>query len=301
MGLVFRVLGVYIWFKMILQLLNSSIENKMKSSTVIKMILLSVVINGCTSSKTKQMKIEENRNFSCDAKTASCSVTPNTFDEVKLDSITKINTSVKINYYYDALCGWCYGFSPVISKLKEVYGSQIDINIISGGLFTGRQVGKVNDVAPHIKAGAYKSVELMTQVKFGKTFLEDVFGQGNMILNSVPPTMALCIVTEAYPEKELEFAALLLKAVYFDGINPVDINAYVPYVEKYGIQKQSFLEKMNSKEYEQKAIEEFKTFSKSSYSGMPSITVVKDNIEIPISRGFINYQQLDKRLKQFLN
>lgn len=273
----------------------------MKSSIIVKIILLSISVFGCTSSKTKNMKVKENVSFSCDATTASCEAVPNTFNTITKKPNFNVSSKVKINYYYDALCGWCYGFSPVISKLKETYKNQIDINVVSGGLFTGRQVGKVNQVAPHIKAGAYKSVELMTQVKFGKTFLDDVFGQGNMVLNSMPPTIALCIVSEAFPEKELEFAAELLEAVYFDGINPIDIEAYVPYVEKYGMEKQEFLDKMNSKVYEQKAVEEFTKFSKSDYSGMPSITVVKEEVEIPISRGFVNYEQLQLRLAQFLD
>jgi len=26
---------------------------------------------------------------------------------------------ITLYYFYDALCGWCYGFSPVIAKLAD--------------------------------------------------------------------------------------------------------------------------------------------------------------------------------------
>lgn len=255
----------------------------------------------CNAQIQKKMKKEENINYSCDINTGDCSEKHNFEADVKLKETPVLKSKLKVRYYYDALCGWCYGFSPVIKQLKNTYKNQIDIDVISGGLFLENRAGLVNDVAPHIKAGAYKSVELMTGVKFGAPFLEDVFGAGKMELNSLPPTIALCIVREKYPEKELAFAATLLKAVYFDGINPVDFNAYLTYASEYGIDSEEFLTKMNNPLYKQMAINEFNTFRKSKYSGMPSLAVFKNDIEIPISKGYIGYDDLKVKLDQFID
>jgi putative protein-disulfide isomerase len=35
-------------------------------------------------------------------------------------------------YVYDPLCGWCYGFSPVINQLKESMQDEFTIEVISG-------------------------------------------------------------------------------------------------------------------------------------------------------------------------
>ena len=37
-------------------------------------------------------------------------------------------------YCYDAYCGWCYGFSPVIQKLEVQYRNVIDFEVLSGGM-----------------------------------------------------------------------------------------------------------------------------------------------------------------------
>lgn len=264
-------------------------------------ILFSIINSACTFPKPTKMKIKENLSFSCDVNTGFCSPDHEPLNNSILKVTSNSKPKLKIRYYYDALCGWCYGFSPVIKKLENTYKDQIDIDVISGGLFLGNRAGLVNDVAPHIKAGAYKSVELMTGVKFGASFLEDVFGAGKMELNSLPPTIALCIVREKYPEKELAFAATLLNAVYFDGIDPVDINAYVAYASEYGIDAEEFLTKMNNPFYEQMAINEFNTFRNSKYSGMPSIVVFKNDVEIPISKGYIGYDDLKVKLDQFID
>ena len=40
-------------------------------------------------------------------------------------------------YCYDAYCGWCYGFSPVIKKIAEEYKDKLDIEVLSGGMMIG--------------------------------------------------------------------------------------------------------------------------------------------------------------------
>lgn len=246
------------------------------------------------------MKIKESTNFSCDINTGTCT-SGEVLNKQQTEQTNKDKPRAKLIYYYDALCGWCYGFSPVISKLKKNYGDKLDFDVVSGGLFLNNRAGYVNDVAPHIKSGAYKSVEGLTGVKFGKPFLDDVFGAGKMTLNSLPPTMALCIVKEAFPEKELEFAETLLHAVYFDGIDPIDIEAYVVYVEKLGINKKEFLTKMGDLKYKELAEAEFKKFRNSEYSGMPSLVLEVKGQQVPLARGYTSFENLKPMLDAHFN
>jgi putative protein-disulfide isomerase len=37
-------------------------------------------------------------------------------------------------YCYDAYCGWCYGFSPVIKKIAADYKEQLAFDVLSGGM-----------------------------------------------------------------------------------------------------------------------------------------------------------------------
>ena len=206
----------------------------------------------------------------------------------------------KLIYYYDALCGWCYGFSAVMSKVEEEFAAELDFEVISGGLFLGNRAGYVNEVAPHIKAGAYKSVEARTGVKFGEVFLKDVFGAGKMILNSLYPSIALCIVKEQFPEQELKFARTLLKAVYYDGLNPVDIDGLATYAESFGFDKEAFKLKMEAIEYEVAARQEFEKFRNSPFSGMPALVLETKGQSIPLANGYTSFDDLKHRLKEQL-
>ncbi len=205
-----------------------------------------------------------------------------------------------IKYYYDPLCGWCFGFSPVISQIKDKYDDKVKIQVISGGLFLGERAGSVNQAAPHIKAGAYRSVEQRTGVKFGKVFLDDVFGPGILQLNSLPPTIALSIVKEHSGAAELKFAQLLLQAIYGDGVDISSIDNLAILAEQVGLEKRSFIQAMEDPKYHKLVEEDFHTFAKSRYAGMPSLVAQKDGKEHLITYGYSSFNTVDQKLAAFL-
>ncbi|MBZ9686939.1 hypothetical protein G9F72_011440 [Clostridium estertheticum] len=43
----------------------------------------------------------------------------------------------KIYYVMDTMCGWCYGFSDVITKIHEKHKDKYDFEIIPGGMWMG--------------------------------------------------------------------------------------------------------------------------------------------------------------------
>jgi len=206
----------------------------------------------------------------------------------------------KIVYFTDVLCGWCYGFGPVISKIYDEYQERIDFELISGGLFIGKGVGLINEVAPHIKQGAYKNVEELTGVTFGDAFLNGPLKDGSMILNSVPCAMALCIVKEFMPGKVIEFADILHKAVYFDGMHPEDIPAYGAYAQKIGFNAEDFGVKMKEPAYYSKADKDFLLYNKQNIQGFPTVVLEIAEKKIILVRGYATYEKFKHYLDEVL-
>jgi len=260
------------------------------SKKIFSIILLTTLVS-CKPISNDKWKCDNSQSF-CELKNDS---------EQKNQSMLSTDLSnEKLTYYYDALCGWCYGFSPVISKIEEAYADRLTIEVVSGGLFLDDMAGYVNVVAPHIKNGAYRSVEDRTGVKFGKEFLDDVFNEGKLILNSLYPTIALCIVKKEQPEDQIKFAKILLDAVYSDGMNSVDIDGLATLAEGIGFDKMEFISKMESQEYKNAAEKEFLLFKQSSYSGMPAVVLEKNGKEYLISSGYMHYEDFKKNLDLIL-
>lgn len=200
---------------------------------------------------------------------------------------------VKIIYVYDAICGWCFGFSPTMAKIKENYKTEIEFEVVSGGLKLGKGVGPIDVVAPYIKT-SYQQVEKTCGVKFGDAFVNGTLKQGTMILNSLPPAIALSIMKEKYPEKSLDFAGLLHKMYYVDGIEPENYEAYGIYAAKLGYDKTEFYKKMKDSTYIKKAYKDFEYAQLLGANSFPTVILDKEGKREILFQGFITFDRAKK-------
>lgn len=192
----------------------------------------------------------------------------------------------QILYFYDALCGWCYGFSPVIQQLYQKYQDQFEFHIISGGLKYGDAAGAIGVVAPYIKAGAYKTVEEQCGVKFGAAFVEGPLQEGTMIMDSLPPATALSIVKEENPSVAFEFGAILHRAIYVDGMHPRAIDGYSTYAQQIGLDPDNFVQKLNTEKYKQLALQDFGLAKRFGITGFPTLVGIQGEKAFLLAQGY---------------
>jgi putative protein-disulfide isomerase len=193
---------------------------------------------------------------------------------------------LRLIYVFDALCGWCYGFSPVMLETQRHYEGTLAVQVVSGGMVTGQRVGPIGQVAPYIKT-AYKDVERATGVSFGPQFLNHTLAEGKAMFTSLPPAVALAIVREHEPERSLEFAHALQHAIYYDGIAPADTKAYLPYLKGYVVTEQDFTRKMGESSYQQLAMKDFQLSDSLKVTGFPAVFVMKEGKLHKVAEGYV--------------
>ncbi len=206
----------------------------------------------------------------------------------------------KIYYAYDALCGWCYGFSPVIQKFAKENSDKFTFEVLSGGMVRGTRVGPIALVAPYIKE-AYKQVEQTSGVKFGETFLQNLNSEESPIFDSIPAAKAMAILKRMQPERQIEFAAALQKAIYFEGMAPQDIDGMAEIVRKFGIEKAYFLDAMQTDESAHKASEEFQLIENWGINGFPAVIVDRGDQLFMAARGYTDYEHLSQTIESILS
>lgn len=200
-------------------------------------------------------------------------------------------------YLYDALCGWCYGFSPVINALYAKYQDQIDFRVLSGGLVTGERIGPIGVVAGYIK-DAYKNVEETTGVKFGEAFLDEVLEPGNEQFTSIPPALAMALFRNQLPQRQLEFATRIQKAIYYEGMAPSEWTTYGQLATEFGLNEIEFAEKMQHPKLEELIFEEFKIPQQWGINGFPALVFQNENGAALISHGYQPLEQVENALEK---
>jgi len=202
-------------------------------------------------------------------------------------------------YCYDAYCGWCYGFSPIIKKVADEYKDVLESDVLSGGMILPEKPVHISASAAYI-AKAYKNVEELTGIKFGSDYLWHINhpDDSDWYPHSEKPAIAMCIFKEFYPERSVEFASDLQYALHYEGRDLTDNEAYVHLLDKYSINPETFFEKMASDEYRDMAYYEFSLMKQLQVTGYPCVFIQTDDLKFTmVARGYTDYETLKERVE----
>lgn len=201
-------------------------------------------------------------------------------------------------YCYDAYCGWCYGFSPVMKKIDEAYKNNLQVEVLSGGMVLPEQPVHISATAEYIR-NAYKTVEEYTGITFGQDYLWHINNpdQSDWFPSSIKPAIALCIFKELFPDQQVSFASDLQYSLHFEGRDLTDNEAYRHLLEKYNIPADDFYNKLTSEEYSDKAYYEFQLCKQLQVTGFPQVLMQLTESKFHLlAKGFTDYETLAKRI-----
>jgi len=205
-------------------------------------------------------------------------------------------------YCYDAYCGWCYGFSKVITAVAETFKNDLNVEVLSGGMILPEKPVHISVSADYILK-AIPNVEETTDIKFGDDFLWHIKNpdDSDWYPNSEKPAIALCIFKEYFPERAVEIASDLQYALHFEGRDLTDNEAYRHLLDKYSINPEIFYEKLNSEEYKDQAHYEFSLVSQLKVNGYPTVFIqTKESTFHMVARGYTSKEDLTERIKGVL-
>lgn len=205
-------------------------------------------------------------------------------------------------YCYDAYCGWCYGFSEVIKKINSEYKNKLEFEVLSGGMILPEEPIPISATAKYIE-DAYKSVEEMTNAKFGEDYLWHIkhSDQSDWFPHSEKPAIALCVFKDYYPDQQVSFAAGLQYALHFEGRDLTDDEAYRLLLDKYNIPAEEFYEKLDDEEYKEQAYYEFALCRQLKVTGFPAVFIqLSDTKFYMVAQGYTDFDTLNERIQNVL-
>ncbi|MEL6442647.1 MAG: DsbA family protein [Bacteroidota bacterium] len=205
-------------------------------------------------------------------------------------------------YVYDALCGWCYGFGPVMQRVAETYADTFDFEVLSGGMVRGDRIGPIGEVAGYI-SHAYKQVEERSGVTFGDAFLNGTMAEGTALFTSIPPSRALTAFKATQPAdadgtEQVAFAHALQRAVYYDGLPPAEPSTYAQVATDFGLDGDDFAAKLDDPEVAAQTEAEFALASRLGVQGFPNVFVTTGGQLFRVAPGYVPFEQLDATLQR---
>jgi len=205
-------------------------------------------------------------------------------------------------YCYDAYCGWCYGFSPVLKKIAETYKDEFFIEVLSGGMILPEMPQPIGQISAVIQ-NSYKRVEEYTGIKFGEDFLWHVFHpeESDWFPNSLKPAIALSVIKDYAPEMQLSFAADIQYALNFEGRDLTDDEAYRHLLLKYGISADQFYHDLHSAVFLEKAQYDFALVKQLKVTSYPALLLQESPTKFHLmAKGFTDFETLKTRIDNAL-
>jgi putative protein-disulfide isomerase len=205
-------------------------------------------------------------------------------------------------YCYDAYCGWCYGFSGVINKLAQQYSSQVQVEVVSGGMHIGPYAQPIQKFSNYI-LNAYKQVQTTTGVAFGTDYLWHLNNPNltDWVLNSEKCAIALSIIKQQKPNEQLAFATDLQLALFDEGRDLCDNEAYLHLIYKYGLNEKDFFIQLADENFKTAAYNDFDICKKLNAASFPQV-FLQDAAgkTYKVAHGYESFEVVSERLEKVL-
>ena len=193
------------------------------------------------------------------------------------------------------MCSWCYGFSPVMQKLKQSYPN-IDLQIISGGFAPGSKQ-KVTKEYKNFLEYHWRNVKLRSGQYFNHSmkFVSDSFQY-----DTEPSSRALVVVQRFSPDKDFEFLSLMQKAFYVEGKDITNDEVLAELAQEMGVEGNIFLKSFHSEEMKLKTAQGFQFSKQLGVQGFPTLlTFENGNVKV-LSHGFQPFESLKEVVEDYL-
>jgi putative protein-disulfide isomerase len=201
-------------------------------------------------------------------------------------------------YTYDPLCGWCFGFHPVMEKLADRFRENLQIRVIPGGLAIDENAQSISEGYSYIR-GALEQVEQTTGVQFGENF-RLLAEEGSYLYDSEPSCIAQTAVNQLYPEQALEFAGKLQNALFVEGKNLNDPAVFEHILTEMNLDENRFRPLFEDENIRRQTREQFEWCKNMGANAFPTLLLEIGSETGLMSRGYRPFDTLESHLHHLI-
>ncbi|RJO70925.1 DsbA family protein [Nocardia panacis] len=176
--------------------------------------------------------------------------------------------TVKMTYVFDAYCGWCHGFGPTVTEFAAANADRIDLEVLSGGLFTGSRVAPMSAM-PYIPE-ANDRIAALTGAEFGPGY-QKLVADGRFAMDSTAAAAGFAALRAAAPERALASAEAMQRAFYRDGLSLSDLATYRRIADENGLDARRVLEFLNGPQAATTARHDFSRAAQLGVTAFPTL------------------------------
>lgn len=206
-----------------------------------------------------------------------------------------MNKEIILWYVADPMCSWCWGFSPIISKIKEKYKDKLKISLLLGGLRPGPSA-PISDESRNEIFHHWHDVHKRSKQPFDfDGALPDGF-----VYDTELPSRAVIAVSEIKPEVTFEFFHNLQEAFYANQQDITNIDILTGLAKKLDVNSEKFLEKYADETVKEKTKAHFMRARQAGVTGFPTCVLQLESEHKLLSSGYMELVELEKEIDSWV-
>jgi putative protein-disulfide isomerase len=199
-------------------------------------------------------------------------------------------------YFADPMCSWCWGFSPVIARIKKEYGDRIRLSLNLGGL----RAGNKNPMSESLRREIlhhWQQVNKMT----GQSFRFEGALPDGFVYDTEPPSRATLVVGQMRPTDVMNYFTALQQNFYLEGNDITQGKVLADIAGTFGLDISEFDRLFESDEIRERTQQHFHRARQSGVRGFPT-TVWQNGEQVElIATGYVHYTQISAEIDRLLN
>ena len=144
-------------------------------------------------------------------------------------------STTRLHYFYDPLCGWCYGVAPLVQAARQM----LPVVEHAGGLFAGE---KRRNMSPDFRALVLEHDQRIAELSgqlFGEPYKNILLNDGSARLDSEPPTTAI-LAADQVAGRGLDMLSAIQTAHYVEGRHVAEREVLKEIAAGIGLERTAF-------------------------------------------------------------
>ncbi len=176
---------------------------------------------------------------------------------------------MKLYYFHDPMCSWCYAFRPTLQKLKQALPEGLTLVNILGGLAADEEAVMPEAMQQTIQQHWHR---IQQQVP-GTRFNFDFWSNCEPRRSTWPACRAVIAAVRQGAEHEEEMIQTIQNAYYLEARNPSDFSTLLAIATELGLDAKQFETDMKSEETEAELQRQLRITSDYRVPGFPSLVL----------------------------
>jgi len=193
----------------------------------------------------------------------------------------------KLIYIGDPMCSWCYGFSPEISRVKNLMSEDVDFELVMGGLRPGG-TETMENLKDFLKSHWVEISEIT-----GQEFKYEILEQTEFVYDTEPACRAVVVAREMEGvDKAFTFFKKVQQSFYAENENTGSLNTYLKIAKDLEMDLADFEKRFNSEEAMTATKNDFGYSGSMGINSFPTLVFQKGEEYHLISRGFAKSDEI---------